>query len=176
MYRRARGEGPADSKSATPLTGRSRLPQLVCRRGPRPGDSFAQADRPVGRTAPGPRIELPAYESAWESYHSVTTPGYGAIWPAPARCEALELSARDRELDLYDSSGVIASIFRASRANRAVDFKLVYLRQDLLQRYLVATKQRLAWAVWGERQFHYEHRPRGVEDVYRTYQHIHRRW
>jgi hypothetical protein len=30
--------------------------------------------------------------------------------------------------------------------------------------------------VWGERQFHYEHRPRGVEEIHRTYQHIHRRW
>ena len=26
---------------------------------------------PVGRTVPGPRIELPAYESGWESYHGV---------------------------------------------------------------------------------------------------------
>src|SRR5437773_8295066 len=140
MYRRARGEGPADSKSATPLTGRSRLPQLVCRRGPRPGDSFAQADRPVGRTAPGPRIELPAYESGWESYHSVTTPGYGTIWPAPALCDALKLTARDRKLDLHDSSGALASLFRASRGNRDASFKVIYLREDLLQRYLALTK------------------------------------
>ena len=131
---------------------------------------------PVGRTVPGPRIEFPAYESGWESYHSVTTPGYGAIWPAPAVCDALELKARDRKFDLHDSSGAIASLFRASRGNRDTSFKLVYLREDLLQRYLTITKQRLAWAVWGERQFHHEHRPRGVEQIHGTYQHIHRRW
>ena len=51
---------------------------------------FAQADRPVGRTAPGPRIELPAYESAWESYHSVTTPGYGAICSRPGDADSAQ--------------------------------------------------------------------------------------
>ena len=131
---------------------------------------------PVGKSVPGPRIELPAYESGWEPYHSVTTPGHAAIWPAPALCEAVKLTARDRKLDLYDSSGAVATIFRASHGTGVVDFKLAYLRQDLLQRYLDVTKQRTAWAVWGERQFHYEHRPPGVEEVHRTYQHIHRRW
>jgi hypothetical protein len=132
---------------------------------------------PVGRPVPGPRIELPAYESGWESYHSVTTPGYGAIWPAPALCDVLELRARDRKLELHDSSGAVASLFRTSRRGEgATSFKLVYLREDLLQRYLTVTRQRLAWAVWGERQFHYERQPSGVDKVHGTYQHIHRRW
>lgn len=132
-------------------------------------------ESPVGRTVPGPRIELPAYASGWESYHSATTPGYGAVWPAPAICEALGLVARHRGLDLYDCAGV-ATRFRASRGqNRDIEFKLAYLRNDLLQRYLLLTKQRLGWAVWGERQLH-GHRPVGVEQIYQAGQHIHRQW
>jgi hypothetical protein len=133
-------------------------------------------ESPVGVSVPGPRVELPAYRSGWESYHSVTTPGYGATWPAPAICDALRLFASDRHLDLRDSLG-LATIFRASRGSEApVSFTLLYLRRDLVDRYLGMTNQRLAWAIWGERQFHYEHRPPGVDYVHQMYQHIYRQW
>ena len=135
------------------------------------------------RWTQGIQVEVPTHGFSWESYHSALNQVSGTIVPAPALCERLLLSNRQGEWDLYDRAGCVATIYREFKAEEdTFHSKLLYLRADLMSRYLARSGQTLIWLVWGERGFEYNTtmRLRGkLEDVIPGHSYIHRnryRW
>ncbi len=134
------------------------------------------------RRIPGVSIELPARGFAWESYHSPLNDFSGFDFLAPSIIQRLELSTRDREIDFRDSEGCLASIYRQSPGdsrNRNY-FKTLYVRRDLLERYLRKTRQELVWCNWGERGWaesktSIQANPNKL-GILQGHQHIHRRF
>lgn len=127
-----------------------------------------------GRWLGSGRVEVPVHSWSWESYHSVLNQVSGIDFLAPALCEKLGLVNHAGSFDLWDQSGRQASIYREfDVADRFGGSSLLYIRRDLLERYLAITEQVLVWIPWGERTLHYklfQHggRPEGagVDDAY----------
>jgi hypothetical protein len=104
------------------------------------------------RRVPGIRVELPSVQFGWESYHSTQNELSGFAFPAPRLIQRLGLASRNREIDFYDSAGIPGSLYReAGDGWRGNQHKLLYVRADLLRRYLTDTRQALVWCNWGER-------------------------
>lgn len=97
-------------------------------------------------------VEVPIQEWNWESYHSVFNDVSGIETLAPALCEHLNLVNHDLTFDLWDQSGGQATVYREFDASDGFRrSSLLYLREDLLERYLTTTGQVLVWISWGER-------------------------
>jgi hypothetical protein len=138
---------------------------------------------PTGRTRhiPGIRIELPTISFGWESYHSVQNTFSGFDLPAPSLIQRLRLASRNREMDFYDASGSAGIVCRADggdwKGNR---HSVLYIRADLMRRYLAQTRQRFVWCNWGERDWlskmdGYEIKPNPARQrIYQSHKHIHR--
>ena len=110
----------------------------------------AFAEYSADQTTVGIPIEIPVCYWAWESYHSVTNQVGGIYFPAPALCESLGLVNHARDLNLYDSDGKRATVITsAESSDLGIDCHFLFVRSDLLDRYLRHTGQRLIWFVWG---------------------------
>ncbi|MBU3594579.1 hypothetical protein ICN42_10810 [Polynucleobacter sp. 71A-WALBACH] len=130
---------------------------------------------------PGVPLELPFIHFGWESYHSSYNEFSGFDLPAPSLIQHLDLASKNREIDFYDSMGNLGTIYREAGdgwgGNR---FGLLYIRADLLRRYLTDTRQILAWCNWGERDWlnkmdgHDLIRNSARQRIYQAHGHIHR--
>lgn len=104
------------------------------------------------RHIPGIHLELPTNHFGWESYHSALNNFSGFDLPAPSLIQRLGLASKNREIDFYDATGRPGTLYREAgdgwKGNR---HKLLYVRADLLRRYLTETRQVLVWCNWGER-------------------------
>lgn len=143
--------------------------------------SVLEFDVPNTRRIPGVRLELPTIHFAWESYHSAHNTFSGFYIPAPSLIQRLGLSCRDRGVDFFDSSGRPATLYRRAGEGYSGDrHKLLYVRADLLRRYLKETRQVLVWCNWGERDWlkkmegHDLLPNEGRRRVFQTHAHIHR--
>jgi hypothetical protein len=126
------------------------------------------------RWLPGIPIEIPAYDFAWESYHSELNQVSGTSFLAPALCERFGLSNRRGEWDLYDQSGRLATAYREFKGdNDSFRSNLLYLRADLMASYL-SSELDLVWLVWGERNFHFKSFDSEPHDAFSGNTHIHR--
>jgi len=111
-----------------------------------------------GRWVASGRVEVPVHRWSWESYHSLLNQVSGVDFVAPALSESLELVNHHNSFDLWDRSGHRGTVYREfDVAKRFGNSKLLYLRKDLLEKYLADTKQTLVWIPWGERTLHYKH-------------------
>jgi len=111
-------------------------------------------DIPLRRLVPGVRIELPSMKFAWESYHSVHNTFSGFSLPAPSLIQRLGIFCRDREIDFFDAAKQPATLYReAGDGWKGNQHALLYIRADLLRRYLAETRQVLVWCNWGERDW-----------------------
>jgi hypothetical protein len=140
---------------------------------------------PRGRSEriPGVRVEVPLRSFSWERYHSAMNQFTGFDVPAPSVIEKLRLRTRNREIDFYDGTDRRATIYRQSGVDEKLrTFRLLYLREDLLKRYLQLTRQTLVWCSWGERNILRGDIPLGMDappevvEVLREHGHIHRRF
>ena len=124
------------------------------------------------------RVELPIVNVEFAgSVDTAMNKVNSAIVPSPALCDRLGLVNHARQLDLYDSHGVIASIcLRRDQGN--IKSRQLYIREDLLVRYMMETGQTMGWFIWGERNPN-----RSVSanlqinipfEVYGKYDHIHK--
>lgn len=105
----------------------------------------------------GIKVEIPVHEFSWETYHSELNQVNGITVPAPALCKRLGFVKHGEEWDLYQSNGRKGTIYREWQAGKSrYRCHLLYLRRDLLQRYLARTNQQLVWFQWGERDFEIE--------------------
>lgn len=136
---------------------------------------------PKMRHVPGIRIELPFIHFGWESYHSSHNDFSGFDLPAPSLIQRLGLASKNREIDFYDSMGEPGTVYREAgdgwKGNR---HSLLYVRADLLRRYLTDTRQVLVWCNWGERDWlkkmedHDVIRNSARQRIYQAHDHIHR--
>lgn len=129
---------------------------------------------------PGVSVELTSWYYGWESYHSRVNTFSGFRFPSPQICERLGLLGSHRSIELRDQHGRQASAYRQSRKNEKTRFELLYLRKDLVDRYLKESGRSLVWIIWGERQFHYDEfgsvgqKPE-ISTALQAYEHIHKR-
>jgi len=129
---------------------------------------------------PGVEIEIPIHSYGWESYHSIVNDYSGFHIPAPAISDYLGLNYRNHSVELFDRQGKKATAYLSSKDDEHFySSKLLYLRKDLLERYLSHTNQVLIWAIWGERDINYKLNEQRNADanahgVYEKHQQIHR--
>ena len=104
---------------------------------------------------------FPMYQTSWhyswESYHSAINKFSGFYYPAPIICDRLNLTSRNREIDLVDSEGNKATQYKQSRGGWQKSHNALYLRQDLLDDLLRIEDKVLLWVIWGEREFADKH-------------------
>jgi hypothetical protein len=136
---------------------------------------------PKVRRVPGIRLELPSIQFGWESYHSPQNDFSGFDLPAPSMIQRLGLASRNREVDFYDSTGKPGTLYReAGDAWKGDRHSLLYVRADLLRRYLTKTRQVLVWCNWGERDWLKKMdgydviRNPARQRIYQAHNHIHR--
>ncbi len=138
------------------------------------------------RHVPGIRVEIPYIHFGWESHHSSHNDFSGFDLPAPSLIQRFRLASKNREIDFYDSRGEPGTLYREAGDGWKGDrHSLLYVRADLLQRYLKDTRQVLIWCNWGERDWlkkmegHQVIRNSARLRIYQAYDHIHRsflRW
>ena len=136
---------------------------------------------PKMRHIPGVRIEIPYIRFGWESYHSLHNDFSGFDLPSPSLIQRLGLASKNREIDFYDSEGKPGTLYREAGDGWKGDrHSLLYVRADLLQRYLTDTRQALVWCNWGERDWlnkmedhHLIHNP-ARQRIFQTGDPIHR--
>lgn len=129
----------------------------------------------------GIRIELPYVHFGWESYHSSQNEFSDFYLPSPSLIQRLGLASKNREIDFYDLKGLPATCYREEGGAWKGDrHSLLYVRADLLQRYLSETRQVLVWCNWGERDWLKKMEGNNVIDnsarlrIYQSHSHIHR--
>ena len=150
-------------------------------------DETGSAERQIVRAfeeyGPDPRegvpIELPVVNFAWEGVLDSSVNRVGSVVvPSPALCERLGLISHAQQFDLYDIEGALASICLVSKQGKT-STSLLYMREDLLSRYVSETDQTIGWLVWGERTPSYAawERIEGKipRNVYSRHFHIHKR-
>lgn len=96
-------------------------------------------------------VEIPIREHCWESYHSKTNPGQRVAVLSKEIAEHLRLCNQPQTYDLFDETGQRASIVFRFGEHWHTFQSFIYIRKDLLDKYLSETGTRLLWAVWGER-------------------------
>lgn len=133
------------------------------------------------RRIPGIRVELPSIHFGWESYHSVHNSFSGFDLPAPSLIQRLGLASKNREIDFFDATGRPGTLYRAAGGGWGHNrHRLLYVRADLLRRYLRETRQTLVWFNWGERDWLRRAGGRSLaqdpvrQRIYQAYRHIHR--
>ena len=105
----------------------------------------------------GIRVEVPVHKFEWESHHSKLNRVDRISFPAPAICEALNFVNRSRTLDLFDRHRNAATLYREFGGGPGISpSHVLYLREDLLLKYLNAVNRRLVWIPWGERTLHHD--------------------
>lgn len=129
---------------------------------------------------PGVPVEIPVHGFGWESYHSVVNDYSGYDVPTPAISNYLGLNYRNQSVEFFDRNGKRATIFmRIQEPDSHHSTHLMYLRKDLLERYLAHTEQTIVWAIWGERDANYKamdqrNAEARADKIYEEHKHIHR--
>ncbi|MDE0645505.1 MAG: hypothetical protein OXH84_04620 [Gammaproteobacteria bacterium] len=99
-------------------------------------------------------VEIPYIHFGWEPHHSPYNDFSGFNLPAPSLIQRLNLVKKNREIDFYESDGKPATVYREAGDNLIGDHhSLLYVRADLLRRYLTDTRQVLVWCNWGQRDW-----------------------
>ena len=147
----------------------------LCRRN---GRFIRQIDKAFD---PGIRLEIPYIHFGWESHHSLHNYFSNFNLPAPSLIQRLRLSSKNREIDFYDSKGKPGTLYREAGDGWSGDrHTLLYVRADILRRYLTDTHQVLVWCNWGERDWlkkmggHDVSRNSARERIYQAQDQIHR--
>ncbi|MBW6416003.1 hypothetical protein KZZ20_10860 [Methylacidiphilum fumariolicum] len=148
-------------------------------------DEAIETDIPLGsipkRHVPGIRVEIPYIHFGWESYPSSINDFSDFYLPAPKLIQCAGLASKNREIDFYDTMGKAGTLYReAGDGCKGNQHSLLYVRADLLRRYLKDTRQALAWCIWGERDWlkkmegHDKIHDPVRERIYEAHGHIHR--
>ena len=100
---------------------------------------------------------LPAvWRNEWESHHNQINVGSRGDIPNRQICELLGLVSQPQTYDLFDKFGRRATIttdFEKRRGGTKRNQKFLYIRKDLLNRYIEETNQTLLIWMGGERQY-----------------------
>lgn len=97
-------------------------------------------------------VLMPVMEYNWEGYHShLNDAGHSTI-VAKEVANHLKLVNQAQTFDLFESNGDKASFNIYYHDDYNNNHSLVYLRKDLLDKYLSENKLKFVWAIWGERE------------------------
>lgn len=99
---------------------------------------------------------MPVMEYNWESYHSSTNRAGHATVVAKEIAKQLKLLSQPQTFDLIDSNGNCASINLEYYNDYNNSHNFVYLRKDLLNKYLIETNSKYVWVIWGERDVRFK--------------------
>ena len=98
------------------------------------------------------QIQLPVMAYCWEGdQFQINGVGSKTIL-SKELVQSLELETRGTHFDLFCSANTAAVRYFSYNGDSNDSQNFAYVRKDLLDRYLSKTKQRLLWAVWGEKQ------------------------
>lgn len=100
-------------------------------------------------------VLLPVWEVGWSDGTSAANPGYSVQVPAKQIAKHLDLCNQPQTFDLYEKNGRRASISLRYKDEAGNGQHFTFLRKNLLDRYLAETASSFVWAVWGEREKHY---------------------
>jgi hypothetical protein len=96
-------------------------------------------------------VFVPLRCNNYESYHSEVNPGRFVLVPAKEMSEFLQLCSQPQTFDMYGRNGRKASVsIRWGKDYH--DSWLIFMRQELFDRYLEAKDMSAVWAIWGERR------------------------
>lgn len=122
-------------------------------------------------------VLMPVSEYSWEGYHSSINQAGGISVVAKEISFDLNLVNVPQTFNLFEKDGALASLNIRYYVDLHTSQNFVYLRKDLLTRFLEDNKYKLVWGIWGERQItsteYGEVRKiaveMGVSEVYRTF-------
>ncbi len=97
-------------------------------------------------------VLMPVMEYNWESYHSYLNDAGHTTVVSKEVANHLNLINQPQTFDLFESKGNKASINIHYYDDYNNNHSLVYLRKDLLNKFLISNKLRFVWAIWGERE------------------------
>jgi hypothetical protein len=120
------------------------------------------------------KVLVPTREYTWESYHSDVNQTNLTSTLAKEIAENLDLCGQPQTFDLFEKSGKRATIALRHGNHWHTYQSLIYLRKELLDRYLGETENELVWAIWGERGSMTEDMPGADDDRvrYKVFQQI----
>ncbi|WP_152566950.1 hypothetical protein [Porphyromonas sp. COT-108 OH1349] len=99
---------------------------------------------------------MPVMEYNWEDYHSSTNNAGHITILAKEIVNQLNLVNQPQTFDLLDSDGNIASLSLKYHRDYNNSHNFVYIRKDLLDKYLIETKSKYIWIIWGEREVRFK--------------------
>ncbi len=102
------------------------------------------------------KVLLPVMEYSCESYRSTTNNVEHIRVVGKEIANKMKLKNQAQTFDLIDSKGELASQNIRYYEDYNNNHSFVYIRKDLLQRYLKVTKTKLVWVIWGEREIPFE--------------------
>ncbi len=107
------------------------------------------------------KIERTIFENSWESYHSDIIPTGQTITPSKKIATHHDLFLKPQSSDMFDQAGNLASTtFRAGEKPDDMS-EFVYIRKDLLEKYLKATNRKLLHVQWAEKRYF----PSGIKNL-----------
>jgi hypothetical protein len=130
----------------------------------------------------GVTVELPSCRFSWESDHSEENKAGNPDYAAPSLVEYLRLRKTGASVDLVETSGRLATLYReCGEGWGGFRSHLLYLRSDLLEKYLARTRRALVWINWGERGLQHSALERLRENpamraIWDNHAHIHKRF
>lgn len=103
-------------------------------------------------------VIIPVREFSWEGYQTFASIPGRSISLAKEIASFLKLNSHPQTFDLYTKDGIKATI---NLSNRNYELKnnesWFFIREDLLNNYLIKHELTLIWAVWGEREYSHKH-------------------
>ena len=101
-------------------------------------------------------VLMPVMEYNWEGYHSHLNDAGHSTVVAKEVANHLKLINQPQTFDLFESNGNKASINIYYHDDYNNNHSLVYLRKDLLNKFLSEKKLKFVWAIWGEREVRFK--------------------
>lgn len=106
---------------------------------------------------------LPVMEYNWEDYHSPTNNAGHTTVVGKEIANYLSLINQPQTFDLFDNNGNIATINFEYHEDYNNSHNFVYIRKDLLDKYLTETQSKFVWIIWGERDIRFKTEERRQE-------------
>ncbi len=101
-------------------------------------------------------VLMPVCEYNWESYHSSTNKAGHQKTLSKELSFDLNLINRPQTFNLFEIEGEKATINISSRQDDKNSQEFIFLRKDLIDRYLKINKYKLIWGLWGEKQISFK--------------------
>ncbi len=127
----------------------------------------------------GIQVELPLRFFSSESGKSELNNVSRWKIPSPSICDYLKLVTHGRQIDFFDENGQQATIYQEGKIGTLGYYNFLYLRKDLLKKYLEIINKKIIWSVWGERNCHHSlYNANDVRGILSKmgYEHIHKQF